>query len=565
MSDIAPAIGQKTKEISAFFDDVMESADYKKAKGVQKVQVLAGAIWAEVGGWWEKNKAAVSKKMSDGIDWLAGTVVPFVADIGFQIGQALVPAIWKGLMNTAPGRGLVAALALSWGNKLGGGMAGPVAQGVGRGAAAGGAAGGAGGAAGGTTAWFGPGGKINMAAGAAIAVTGAVMSVNELRMTYNRVVKDVGEAQGKAKTNLAGMNSDQLSEAERRAKKWDMGRFATEIWGLLPGRTTPLEDVHAAQRRNRELTTANTINDYAKNGLIPALEKLWGGPERAGGADAYKRLLKDVLRGSDQTAFLNKDDVTASAFRTGDVAKLGNMSDLLRRYTEDPKKLSEDQRKAVEFLITNTKGTVAATADSAEMLLGLGGTQQEFADALAISNPLLADVSSKTSEWALQLIATRDQLDKANRYLEEHGITFGSPFGQMPGTANRPLNPDQNRPEGTGPGWGQSTTVPNPNAPIPQFTPPRQVVPPTRVQKNALGSRGIVRKPTLFLAGEAGAEDFSFTPHFKGGVDGGSGKREVNFNAPLVGEITVASEGKTVAEIADELATLVLEHLENGA
>lgn len=565
MSDIAPAIGEKTKEISAFFDDVLSSADYKKAKGVQKVQVLAGAIWEEVGGWWEKNKATVSKKMSEGIDWLAGTVVPFVADIGIQIGEALVPAIWKGLMNTAPGRGLIAAVALSWGNKLGGGMAGAAAQGAaaqGAAGAAGGAAGAAGAGAAGR-AWLGPGGKIQMAAGTAIAVTGAVMAVNELRMTYNRVVKDVTEAQNETKGKLETMTPEQLAEAERRAKKWDVGRFATEVWGLLPGRTTPQEDVHAEQARDRAKITANTIAAYEQQGLLPALEKLWYSPNN--------ELLKTVLKGSDVKPWTDKNNLTASAFRTGEVAKLGDFNETVRQYSEDPSKLSSAQRTAVEFLIANTKDTVGNITDSADGLYNVGYSQETFSRALEIANPILADVGLKTQEWAVRLTAAKDALDEANHWLATApaGSGFTNPFG-----VNRPLNPDQNRPAGTGPGWGPAAPSTNPTGAKPTdrvpapFTPPRRqtTVPPTRVQKQALGGRGIVTKPTLFLAGDNGPEDFSFTPHFKGGVDGGgSGKREVNINAPLVGEIKVASDGKSVAEIADELATLVIEHLENGA
>jgi hypothetical protein len=37
----------------------------------------------------------------------------------------------------------------------------------------------------------------------------------------------------------------------------------------------------------------------------------------------------------------------------------------------------------------------------------------------------------------------------------------------------------------------------------------------------AEGGFGTVTKPTLFLAGEAGAEDFAFGPKRKGGLSGG--------------------------------------------
>jgi len=574
MQDIAPAIGEKTKEISNFFREVMDSADYRNAKGMGKITVLGKAVWEEVSGWWEKNKAAVSKKVSDGIDWLGGTVVPLVADIGFQIGQALVPAIWKGLMNTTPGRMLVAGVALSWGNKLGGGIASQIAQG-----AAGGAAGGASGqAAGGSL--LGPGGTLRMAAGTAIAVTGAVMAVNELRMTYNREVKRVDEAAAQTATNLQTMTPTQLTEAEKRANagKWEAKDYLTigltaaldkekrnwaaaQIYSMLPGRKSPGELVAAEKNRDLQRTTANTIASYEQNGLLPALEKLWYSPNN--------ELLKTVLKGNDAKTWTDQNNLTASAFRTGEVAKMGDFSSTIRQYSEDPTKLSAAQRTAVEFLIANTKDTVGNITDSADALYNQGYSQETFSRALEIANPILEDVGLKTMEWAVMLTAAKKALDDANAYLASAptGAAFTNPFG-----LNRPLNPDQTRPSGTGPGWGMGAASTNPTGAsptdrLPAFAPPRKpTVPPTRVQKNALGSRGIVRKPTLFLAGESGDEDFSFTPHFKGGVDGGgSGKREVNINAPLVGQVLVDPNGKSTAEIADELATMVLDHLENGA
>lgn len=54
---------------------------------------------------------------------------------------------------------------------------------------------------------------------------------------------------------------------------------------------------------------------------------------------------------------------------------------------------------------------------------------------------------------------------------------------------------------------------------------------------NARGSSGTVRKPTMFIAGEAGAEDFAFVPKGKGGLSGGA-----VVQGPLIGHVTVSSD-----------------------
>ena len=108
------------------------------------------------------------------------------------------------------------------------------------------------------------------------------------------------------------------------------------------------------------------------------------------------------------------------------------------------------------------------------------------------------------------------------------------------------------------------------------------------------------------MAGEAGAEDFAFTPHLKGGILGGNDQQmqrarysepqtlqktdqldprmaefmararsggqqqqptpmQLILQSPLVGEVKVAPDGKSVEEVADELAELLLAAVNNGA
>ena len=64
----------------------------------------------------------------------------------------------------------------------------------------------------------------------------------------------------------------------------------------------------------------------------------------------------------------------------------------------------------------------------------------------------------------------------------------------------------------------------------------------------AKGGSGTVTKPTLFLAGEAGAEDFAFKPRGKGGMGGKSVVQNFYISGSVVAEKQVMALG--VAGIA---------------
>ncbi|HZR94046.1 MAG TPA: hypothetical protein VFA56_00005, partial [Gaiellaceae bacterium] len=62
-----------------------------------------------------------------------------------------------------------------------------------------------------------------------------------------------------------------------------------------------------------------------------------------------------------------------------------------------------------------------------------------------------------------------------------------------------------------GSGGGPNNADPTSNSPPAYTTPPGFVIPGTRMIAMAAGGTGRVLKPTLFLAGEAGPEDFAFS------------------------------------------------------
>ncbi len=577
MEDIAPAVGEKVKQISKFFEKVMSSPEYENAKGFDKARVLGEKVWDSIAGWWEDNKAEVSSQLSKGIDWVSGEVVPKVVDIGFEIGKAVVPAIWKGITNTAPGRGIIAAVALSWGRKLGLGMAGANTGGVG------GVGGGipTGSTVGGPVAFKDATftGKLNMLAGTTLAVAGAAMAVNELRVTYNRVVDEVQGAHDSAEDRLGGMTTEQLQGEKDKLDDapWNE-KLGMWLWGVT-GHETDGDLINRKIEENRQLTTANTIRDYSQMGLLPALQKLWDAPNDKG---AINGLLTsgDAKRWNDPGNEVIRNEI--EKFRNQDFTAI------LKQYVSDPTKMSSSARSAVEFLIANSKETVDHISETAGQLYDQNMSQQMFSDALEAANPLLAGVGLKTVEWTMLLTDALKKLDDANTFLETATggqlSLFGSPYG---GGVWQPTIPVADRPSGTGPGWGQ---VPDPNygstynptgaaagsdVPAPFQRPAQTNVAPTRdpdswsgrsakVHKNALGSRGMVRKPTLFLAGEAGAEEFNFTPHFKGGA-GAAGGSSVTVQGPLIGHVTMSDDGMTIEEIAEALAAALEEHVGNGA
>jgi hypothetical protein len=76
--------------------------------------------------------------------------------------------------------------------------------------------------------------------------------------------------------------------------------------------------------------------------------------------------------------------------------------------------------------------------------------------------------------------------------------------------------------------------------------------------KMAIGGQGTVRKPTLFMAGEAGAEDFSFTPRRNGGGSGGGG------GGVTIGQLTVTSNASDPKVVAAAVVRELEKAVRNG-
>lgn len=86
---------------------------------------------------------------------------------------------------------------------------------------------------------------------------------------------------------------------------------------------------------------------------------------------------------------------------------------------------------------------------------------------------------------------------------------------------------------------------------------PGKDIPSIPVIAMAQGGMGTVTGPTLFLAGEAGTEDFAFGPHSKGGLSGTGGSVTINVNVS-------APTGQIPREQADYVARAVEQHLRRG-
>ncbi len=75
----------------------------------------------------------------------------------------------------------------------------------------------------------------------------------------------------------------------------------------------------------------------------------------------------------------------------------------------------------------------------------------------------------------------------------------------------------------------------------------------------AHGSSGTVRRPTLFLAGEAGAEDYQFVPKYKGKAGGGG----VTIQGPLIGNATISTD-MDVREVTAQIVREFEKAVSNG-
>jgi hypothetical protein len=74
--------------------------------------------------------------------------------------------------------------------------------------------------------------------------------------------------------------------------------------------------------------------------------------------------------------------------------------------------------------------------------------------------------------------------------------------------------------------------------------------------EEALGGSGTVTRPTLFLAGESGTEDFAFAPRRNGGLRG----RGVVVYGPIIGKATISNEmdlQRVGAELAREMEKVI--------
>lgn len=599
MQGIAPTINTKVEELTGWLSGVMSSEDYVDAEGFGKVKVLWDNAWSWMSTWWEDNKAPISAKMEEGIEWLGDTALPWITDVavslGTELGVAMVPAIWDGLLATAPGKAIVGAIALSWANKLGAGIA---TSGTAGGAGAGGAGGGA--AAGGLMS-----GKFGSIVASSLAISGAVLMTKAAIDQASVSGIEVATAEADLETTIqnattAGLRAG-LKEAEDGGSFWENG--AEKFWALHPDNKTSAEHINAelAEREKADYTVQ--IQGMQDTGMIEALERAWKDTSLLG-EDGQKALEEFASAGpaAGGATALDPTLKTSSSARV-DMSGQGDFSKLIDKYLKDPASLEDGQRQALEAFLSASGGTTDKIRDMAQEMLDLGFSGEAFTDIMLSQNPILEGMGDISIEWGMRLVDTVDKMDQGMRELAnaqataEDLLAWAQAGGwRNSGAAGRRSDERQAEiREGKG-------RVATPDA----FERALNGEGRAEVHQNALGSHGTVSKPTLFMAGEAGAEDFAFTPHLKGGILGGNDQQmqrarysepqtlqktdqldprmaefmararsggqqqqptpmQLILQSPLVGEVKVAPDGKSVEEVADELAELLLAAVNNGA
>lgn len=609
MEDVAPAIGEKAKQVSDWFAEITGGDEYKNAEGFGKLKVLGSAVWEEITGWWERNKDAVSKRLSDGLSWLGSTAVPYAVEFGLALGKEIVPAIWKGMNDSPVGQALIAALALSWANKLGPQLGSQLGRTTGAGGAGGAGAGAGGAGAGGIAPTAATKWTVGNIAANGLAVYGAFTAVRALADTSANVGADLAGAQMGLEEQVRIGTSDGLREGMKAAKDEGLWEgLAMDAWSAIGGeRAKTAEDVvREEQDRRRPFETANTIRAYQDNDLINTLAQLWQDPDMWGSKaidssdsvnmrPALERLFagdkvwEDALKWEpDQTKLDNllvdwwKENMSGMGAKAGD---------LMRQYAQDPSKLSDLERRAVEFTIEATPETIAKIMSTAGDLSGKGLDPISFANEMREKNPILADMDNVTEQWATEMVTALEHLKDVNYILsqatEDWWAEHGKDWWERPIAGGSPENPTHN-------GWREPTAEEREQAAIRDYLQSVHAEEQRR-QRNedraAIGGQALLNDWLNGLGGPSGGlfggggvngrfysvgdiPEVTVNPAFTEAITNAiEGQPEpppppapsINFNAPLVGMVKVADVGKKVEDVAEDLAKLLWQAIANGA
>lgn len=590
--DLRPGIEKQLKSIKGWFDEITNSPEYKNAKGVGKLKVIGEALWKEVTGWWEKNKEKVSEKISAGIGWITDTAMPWIIDAGTALGKELVPAIWKGLSDTAPGQAIIGAVALSWANKLGPQIGSQVAK-----SNPGGAGGtGAGVPGGGTTTgtW-----NVGSIVASGLAIYGAVTMTKAALETASVQGQAVAQAEENARGSLSTMPTEML---EVKLQEGDLDNLATKIWSLYPGNKSGTELVTEELAKRKPADTSVRIKGLQESGLMPSLEAIWNDFTKAGwlGDDAAATAINKKYNMQP-----NIEDIRDPRAKNT-LSQYGSLDDLMAQYLKAPEKMDKLSRGALEDFLAATDTSVEGIKSSAKKLAEMGVTGDAFVTFMQQQNPILAGITDFNGEAALNMFSVLDKTTQALDAIRGAkakaedllALALALNYEADPAAALEKLTQRQRADEAQAEQRRKREgSVASPEA--------IQAYLEGKAHKNALGSHGSVRKPTLFLAGESGPEDFAFSPHLKGGILGGAtgkpptssdptppswltrglnsstgdaswlrrtnvstsaapvSKTDVKITSPLIGKVEVA-KGEDAQAIADKIAKLLWDAINNG-
>lgn len=579
---VLPGLGDRFRSMSAALAELTSSPIFQEADLGTKLKMIgsvildalsgvpsliggaAAALWHGVTGWWNDHQDEVKKDIQDFFNWLGDVAIPWATEAATKLGAFLGPALLKSLaavLSTPTGlatAGLLLGLKVVVPSVLSG--AGGAAAAAEGGAALSGAAAELSGAAAALVsaaeALGGAATEEGVAAGAMTATAGAEAtaagvwasaswmqrlgsialiagSVYFTAKTYEDQKGTVEKAQGNLEDTTRGaLDKGDLSsvaggiKAARSNGGW-AGDWSQSAAANLFGTDTPENaimkqlNIYVTNKMTKAIqgldanAPANLLGEFKSSGMWDTLSKVQ--------QDSLQHVIDDTKQRID--VGIAKSQVESMASHGLSPFGYDSSWTPAQRQTDENFRASQDPAgfvKSVNEMVTQNLGAEPALRASADHFISM-------AETLQTSNPLLATFYRNMADTLIMM-----------------GNWVPPTFG--------PLVPSSDR-GSINPGAISDSIGIGPDG-TPYRKTPAGAPAEKRPMKGpyAAGGMGTVTRPTWFgPAGEAGAEDFAFVPHSKGGLAGLMGGKGVTVNGPLIGNAVIREEAD-VAKVAAALA-----------
>lgn len=615
-SGLLPELGDQFKSVSGWLEKVINSPEFANGSTSDKLKAIGSAIsswWGTSGGkiiasvegftdrigskvwngithWWKAHESEISSDMGAFGKWLQNSAAPAVTGAAFELGKLMLPAIFKGMMASPVGQlalvGLITKI-IAGTNAFG--ISGSLLPSLSGGATA------ASSAAGATTAGatqaeiMASTSFITQMLGIILPMVILYLAGHALLNTYDKTKASVKTDADAAAKRADKMTTGQLQAAivQQNAAS-TMSKAADWLSSHIFGTKTPKGVEQDALTKKNALIAQQTGQQLQTTGLIdlPSLSKTLN-------ANLRKNLGKNLAPGPGLNTNPYKDNVPQKVIDAGKVNgfDVKNLSALLKAF-DDPttrKYLKPEVVKSLEDTLATGKTTADKMSTTAAFVIQMGGTAADMNTALDNVDPTFQKLGGKSLAWGLTMASAMSQTDQAILLIQAGAQKLvsqlkGNMVGygdQTPGGADN-LTPTSyfgygrggqvpgplTMPKGSTPNYGPTKPKPIPgNGHVGPHSSPMGDTIPTKIPLKgayARGGSGMVYKPTLFLAGEAGAEHFNFAPASgPAGHSPESAGTSVTVQGPLIGKVEVQKESD-VDDIVDQLVTKLEQRIANG-